>query len=1047
MLKNLLSLEKDYLFWGIVYVPFILLLVNFYISDLSAWDMQGHVIAAKKFKDSIFPFLSGWNKSHFAGYPQGFLYPSLFHWFIGGFAKIIDLDFSFRFFVSLSIVLMPVAWFYCFEKHGLSKEKIKIAMILQILLYFAPKNSMGGDVFGTFLIGLVNQQWAMAFFYLYLGSISKIHEKKYWILAGLFLGIICLSHAFVLFAAILATLAYFFAYKDFRTLNHLKPWFKMIILSLMIGAVWWVPYLKYRSWGAGLGLPFITQLHLWGNEQWGLILVVCISLLVSYALFCLFKNRSNLKNLTNFTAPMYFLISILTLVIIIAAVSLLTDFPVYDYFPIHLYRLQFFVLSILFFLISFKLENKVSIWLLYVITFASCVYGINFSTVTKKAEFNLGFRFNPESRVLVYQGPKSLFDFYLPHKLADTINLNNYSTFNGLFVESSKHSGLYMSLLHGMFKYPVSWGVKILPFNTLLVRDQLNALGVNSIVTKTPLSGENRFNLPIKDMVENIRAEIFYNDKEKVELFHSYNLDNPFAETIHDFSFTKKDWGQEVFHWWTSITKIQTTLIYGDQNHLTERSGISAAKKLRVVRGSDEKFEVFADPTPHWIKIKESYFPLWKAFSNNKEIPVYLCTPYMMCVYGSGLIEFRFTRSTTEIISYLLTIIGILFCLFSFRSKWFHVVTGIGLLITSSGLSAKSTFDSNLVKADSIATGSYHTCIKREKNVFCWGYNQFSQLGDKTQETRLVKTKAQHSLSDVKGLSLGSYHTCIWNDRDVQCVGNNYDQQFGFKSDQLFIRDFISVSDFFFQNQHLILDVQSFGTNLCIFSIDKSNNHHLHCAGGTWKRFGFKFHYPLNETIQSLSLGENHLCYIQNEAVYCAGSSKFGATTLSVDSFERFVKIKGIDEKKLPARKVSAGAVHSCGVFYDLSKKKDGIYCWGDNSISQLGKDNQLRPSVFHAPQFLDSLAPAVLDKVDIVRAGYAHTCAVISKQLYCWGSNLKKESAPIKQKLEYPHYIKRVPFFNVDDVYLGVHYTCAMNKNHFSCFGVQGNGFQRKLD
>jgi uncharacterized membrane protein len=232
--KAFLTASKENLFWPLVFLPHIVCLIFFLRSDFSAWDMQGHLIAATKFKDSIFPFLSGWNSSHFAGYPQGYLYPSFFHWLIGGLGKITNIEFAFSFWVGVSVLLTPFSWFYFARNHGLDANKIKMAILFQTLLYFAPKNSMGGDVFGTYLIGLVNQQWAMPFFYFYLGSIVKLHEGKNWVLSALFLGIICLSHAFVLFASIIATFAYLFASRDFLNFSRLKVWLKTIFLSLII---------------------------------------------------------------------------------------------------------------------------------------------------------------------------------------------------------------------------------------------------------------------------------------------------------------------------------------------------------------------------------------------------------------------------------------------------------------------------------------------------------------------------------------------------------------------------------------------------------------------------------------------------------------------------------------------------------------------------------------------------------------------------------------------------------------------------------------------
>ncbi len=1029
---------RSHFYWLLFLSPFFVGLIYFFGSDFSAWDMEGHLFASRKYMEAIFPYFSGWNKDHFAGYPQGFLYPSLLHWLIGGLAKLISLKVSFLFFVSLSFILLPFSWYYCFRNHGLSTKQLNIAMFFQILLYFSPKNSMGGDVFGTFLIGLVNQQWAMPFFYFFLGSLIKLHEKRNWIFAGFCLGIICLSHAFVLFASILATFGYLLASKDYLYLKKIWVWVKMIALSLVIGAAWWLPYLQYRRWGAGLGLSFLSHLHLWGDENSAQKIYLGIAVFIIYVLFLQYKKRAQLNLLPSFTAPLFFLIITLGFAMIISGIDSILGFPIYNFLPLHLYRLQFFVLSLFFFLLSFGIYDKLSSYTLYLLTLFCCLYGLKYAFMTKKAAFNLGFNFRSDSRVLVYQGPKSLFDFYLPHKLADAISSDHYSTMNGLFVESSKHSGAYFSLFYGMFNYPMTWGVKVLPFNTLLAKDQLKALGINTIVSKTPIYGENRFNLPLEEIAENVRAEIFYNNTKKFEIFHAYTLKNHFAETIEDFAYVEKDWESKIFQWWISLTSIQTTLIKSKDPVSPPTGPTMPSEKLKTIRESDEHFRVYAGTRPQWIKVKESFFPLWKAYSDNKEIPIYLCSPFMMCTYGSGMIEFKFIRGNLEMMSYALTILGLLFCFISYLGKLLVPFIGFTLMIYSSGVGAQKITVSN--EAIGMGTGAYHTCIHRKEKVFCWGYNHFSQLGNGLQESQAFMVKAEHTLSKVEGLSLGAFHTCVWNREDVQCVGNNIDHQLD-KSDTLSFKNFISVIPFFSMKNFLILDVKSFGNNLCVYGTDQKQHFVLNCSGGLWKSLGFKHSYSLNGPIESLSVGESHVCYVQNQTVHCSGSTKFGATTLQKDSYDKFEKILGIGPRTYSARSVSSGAVHSCGVFYDLKKKKDAIFCWGDNSISQLGVDNQKTPGIVFSPQLVEGGSQIIKDKVSILRSGYSHSCAVIDKKLFCWGSNLKREISPLRLKLEYPFMVREAPFDQVENVFLGVHYTCAMGVSRFSCQGVQGNG------
>jgi hypothetical protein len=1001
--------------------------------------MQGHLIAAKKFQDSIFPFLSGWNSQHFAGFPQGYLYPSFFHWLIGGFAKITSIEFSFSFWVAISVLLTPLSWIYLSRNHELDDKKIKTAILLQTLLYFAPKNSMGGDAFGTFFIGLVNQQWAMPFFYFYLGTIVKIQERKNWILAGLFLGIICLSHAFVLFASILASFAYLIASKDFLKLARFSAWLKMIILSLMIGAAWWLPFLKYREWGSGIGIPFSVSSQLWGHQKWGILLIMGIVILIISILIFNHKNKS-FQIKTNFSkGPRSFIFLTFSFIGLIGFLDFFTPFPLLEYFPLHLYRLQFFLLSIFLFFLSFRDFSRLNRILLLLLTLCSCFYGVTFSRISDRIKISIDLKSNPDSRVLVYQGSEKFFKFNLPHILADTVSLTKSSTINGLFVESSKHSSFYMSLLFGLFKKPFVWGVKVPPFNSLLATEQLNSLGINTIVSKSPLSDEQRLFLPLTESFENVQAEVILNGKKISDNLHIYKMDFNYAESLSDVTFIKKNWEDEIFHWWTSITRIKSTLIKIEESSPLEPIGSEKNNKINVERNpnSDESFKVHAGTHRKWIKIKESYSPQWKAFSQNKELPIYLCSPFMMCIYGEGLIEFKFTRGMSDYLGCLLSFLGFLFCLISYTHKKIFLLFLI-LPLSSCHYFEKDQLDQSSIIPTSIASGSYHSCFIHNFNVLCSGYNNFSQLGYHSFKGASKPIKAINHLSKPLGLSLGAFHTCVWNSKDVECVGDNFDQQFGFKSEKSFFSKFKSVlSDFEIKHEE-ILDVQSFGGNICILARDSMGSFLLHCAGRIWRNTGYKFRLTSESPLESLSVGEDHLCYVQKDQVFCSGSSKHGATTHRSDLNEKFLPVEGIDSKIYLASKVSAGAVHTCGLFFNVIKKKDTIFCWGDNSRSQVSKGNHSSPNIFYTPKEVEPLQNFITDRVSVIRSGYSNSCAIINQRLFCWGSNIEYGTPVVHEIKSSAPPIKEISLGSIKDISLGVLSTCALLDNNYVCFGTQ---------
>ena len=60
-----------------------------------------------------------------------------------------------------------------------------------------------------------------------------------------------------------------------------------------------------------------------------------------------------------------------------------------------------------------------------------------------------------------------------------------------------------------------------------------------------------------------------------------------------------------------------------------------------------------------------------------------------------------------------------------------------------------------------IAVGRYHTCaLKTDGAVLCWGANDFGQLGNGTNATRLTPTPVTGLGSGIVMIAAGSYHTC-----------------------------------------------------------------------------------------------------------------------------------------------------------------------------------------------------------------------------------------------------------------------------------------------
>ena len=88
-------------------------------------------------------------------------------------------------------------------------------------------------------------------------------------------------------------------------------------------------------------------------------------------------------------------------------------------------------------------------------------------------------------------------------------------------------------------------------------------------------------------------------------------------------------------------------------------------------------------------------------------------------------------------------------------------------------------FDSAVV---AISAGMFHTCaLTRNGTVYCWGYNEFGQVGDGT----LTNVSAPKAISGISGsvlsLTAGAQHTCVivasgsaycWGDNQVGQLGD-----------------------------------------------------------------------------------------------------------------------------------------------------------------------------------------------------------------------------------------------------------------------------------
>lgn len=240
--------------------------------------------------------------------------------------------------------------------------------------------------------------------------------------------------------------------------------------------------------------------------------------------------------------------------------------------------------------------------------------------------------------------------------------------------------------------------------------------------------------------------------------------------------------------------------------------------------------------------------------------------------------------------------------------------------------------------AEELSVGRAHTCALTSgpRELFCWGYNESGQLGDKTTASKSEPTKiAGPEGSAWSAISAGGQHTCAMN---------------------------------------------NYGWFYCWGAGNKGQLGNSAWTGST---------EPVR-IAQSLSLtkivaGDSHTCaiaaYSDNYRLYCWGDN--GEGQLGVGGFSSKWSPTAVSGD-MAWNQVALGASHTCAI-----TGSGHLYCWGANDKGQLGLAD---PSVVQkdSPQRVGTN-----DDWRAIRAGGDHTCGLRGGSggndpafLYCWGAN-----------------------------------------------------------
>lgn len=309
-----------------------------------------------------------------------------------------------------------------------------------------------------------------------------------------------------------------------------------------------------------------------------------------------------------------------------------------------------------------------------------------------------------------------------------------------------------------------------------------------------------------------------------------------------------------------------------------------------------------------------------------------------------------------------------------------------------------------------IANYNNHTCSIADNNVFCWGRNNFGQLGIGTTDTNnhMLPEKVVGTAFSGKTITRisvgGTGFACAIANGWPYCWGRNTYGQLG------------TANTTSYSVPTAVVD-----TNGVLFG----------------------------KTVTDISLGDGHACVIANGKPYCWGANgngRLGDGTYNASNSPVAVYQAGV-LNGVTVTSIASGSAHVC-----VAGSKSGasrVYCWGEGSVGNLGRNSTDDSNV---PVEVSTTVGDMLTKnVQIMASGLSNrtSCALTQSpdnKIYCWGDGsggqIGNNNAANKLVPTAVISTGALSGKTIQNVYLGNLRACALDSNGESyCWGVKYTG------
>ena len=272
-----------------------------------------------------------------------------------------------------------------------------------------------------------------------------------------------------------------------------------------------------------------------------------------------------------------------------------------------------------------------------------------------------------------------------------------------------------------------------------------------------------------------------------------------------------------------------------------------------------------------------------------------------------------------------------------------------------------------------VAAGEQHACaIRADGSVWCWGRNDYGQLGDNSAADHTEPVQAI-GVSGAIAFGAGFEFSCATVDSgEVYCAGTNAAGQLGTE------RSGGSSKPVLAQTPTRALQLALGDSHAC--ALDPNGK--LWCWGangdgslgdGTTTNRAIPVLSRLTDAVDVAAGGE-HTCAVDSKgAIRCTGFNRRG----QLGDGRRITQSTPQPVPNLTTvTALSAGDDHTCALLADKT-----VRCFGYNADGELGDGS-----------WINRVTPTkVVDLIDVqtISSGDNHTCAMTTgRAVYCWGDN-----------------------------------------------------------